>query len=93
MAIIWRDGRMVGAEGHGVRLDFEAMPQEGVEALRMLRSGDSVGVLWFAPFSVYAEVTLDGQRVLFEDYLDADDLLAAVLAALAGAEEPLSNVR
>ena len=84
MAIVWREGRMVGAEGHGVRLAFEAMPEEGVEALRMLRSGEYVGVLWFAPFSVYAEVTLDAQHVLFEDYVDADDLLGAVLKSLAG---------
>ena len=92
MAVVWRTGRMVGAEGHGVRLDFEDMPQEGVEALRMLRGGEYVGVLWFAPFSVYAEVLLDGQRVVFEDYADADDVLGAVLAALSDTRQPHTNV-
>ena len=79
---------MVGAEGHGVRLDLEVMPQEGVEALRMLRGGEYVGVLWFAPFSVYAEVMLDGQRVVYEDYADADDVLDAVLESRAEARNP-----
>ena len=83
MGIIWRDGRMVGAEGYGVRLDFEVMPDEGVEALRMLRGREAVGVLWFAPFSVCAEVVCRGERRVLDEYEDAEDLLKAVLALLA----------
>ena len=74
---------MVGAHGHGVRLDFESMPDEGVEALRMLRGGEYVGVLWFAPFSVYAEVMVGGNRKLLEDHDDAEEVVEAVLMVLA----------
>ena len=74
---------MVGAVGHGVRLDFEPMPDEGVDALRMLRGGEAVGVLWFAPFSVYAEIVCACKRRLLGDFEDAEDLVEAVLALLA----------
>jgi hypothetical protein len=74
---------MVGAVGHGVRISFEPMPDEDVEALRMLVCGDFVGVLWFAPFSAYAEVGTGPDRELLEDYGDVKDLVDAVLAMLA----------
>ena len=83
MAIVWQDGRMVGAVGRGVRIEFEPMPDEGVEALRMLVGGEYVGVLWFAPFSVNAELGTGSDRRLLDGCGDAEDLMDLVLANLA----------
>ena len=88
MPIEWQEGRMVGATGHGMRLTFEPMPQEGVEALRMLRNGGYVGVLWFAPYSINAELQVHGQRKVLDGFDDAEDLVAQVLELVA-ALEPL----
>ena len=82
MPLIRKNGRLVGAALRSVKLDFEEMPDEGIDALRMLRGGEYVGVLWFGPFSWSAEVLVEGQRVLLEDYHDADSLVREVCSLL-----------